>query len=91
MSARGAGANQPPVVVDSNPATLMTNKPRTLSGTGLVHQGSFEVVELAGTLPSFLAVYRSVRLTTQTYGGLMLHFRYNPDKLHFQARRRLLY
>ncbi len=30
---------QPPVVVDSNPDTLMTNKPRTLSGAGLVHQG----------------------------------------------------
>ena len=37
MSARGAGANQPPVVVDSNPATLMHNKkPHTLAGTGLI-------------------------------------------------------
>ena len=30
---------QPPVVVVSNPDTLITNKPRTLSGTGLVRQG----------------------------------------------------
>lgn len=45
---------QPPVVVCSNPDTLITNKPRTLSGTGLVRQGSFEGVELTGTLPSFL-------------------------------------
>ena len=45
----------PPGVVDSNPDTPINQKPRTLSGTGLLVQGAFKGVELTGTLPSFFA------------------------------------
>ena len=62
---------QPPVVVCSNQDTTINQKPRTLSGAGLMLQGSF-TGGLTGALTSFPAVYGSVRLTTQTNGILML-------------------
>ncbi len=82
---------QPPVVVDSNPDTLMTNKPRTLSGAGLVHQGSFEGVELTGTLPLFFAGVKTETLIYQCFyfaktaknailGSLLLRSAHNSDK-----------
>ena len=87
---------QPPVVVDSNPTTLMTNKPRTLSGTGLAHQGASKVLELAETLPSFLVSSKTITLIYQSFyfaitaknaifGSLMLRSVHNSDKWHFNA------
>ena len=69
---------QPPLVVGSNPDTLMTNKPRTLSGTGLAHQGSSMVAELAGTLPSYFANLKIKMLIYQCF-----YFTNTAKKCHF--------
>ena len=74
----------------------MTNKPRTLSGAGLVHQGSFEGVELTGTLPSFSEELKEKLLIYQCFyfaktaknaifGSLLLRSGYNSDKWRFNA------
>lgn len=50
-----------------SPKTLQNTKPRTLSGAGIVHQGSSIVVELAGTLPSFFAGLKPETLIYQCF------------------------
>ena len=72
-----ATGNLPPqqpraVAVASNPVTLINQKPRTLSGTGLLVQGSFE----GG---------RTHRDSAIIFGSLLLRSGYNSDKSHFNA------
>ena len=88
---------QPPVVVCSNPATLMHKKaPHLYEVRGFFVQGSFKGVELTGTLPSFFAALKTKILIYQCFyfaktaknailGSLPLRSAYNSDKLHFNA------
>ena len=87
---------QPPVVVDSNPTTLIKKKPRTLTGAGLFLQGSFKGGELTGNLPSFFAGPKTETLIYQCFyfaktaknaifGSLLLRSAHNSDKWRFNA------
>ena len=88
---------QPPVVVDSNPDTLMHKKaPHLYEVRGFFVQGSFKGVELTGTLPSFFAALKTETLIYQCFyftetaknaifSSLPLRSAYNSDKLRFNA------
>ena len=88
---------QPPVVVDSNPATLIHKKaPHLYEVRGFFVQGSFKGGELTGTLPSFFAGLKTETLIYQCFyftetaknaiiGSLPLRSGYNSDKLRFNA------
>ena len=83
-------------VVDLTPDTQIKQKPRTLTGARLLLKGSFEGVELTGTLPSFFAALKMKTLIYQCFyfaktaknaifGSLPLRSAYNSDKLRFNA------